>query len=155
MTLAIILVALMVGIMGYIRLSPPDVARWHVALGEAVRSDGVQVLPGGARATVMFADQTAGQVLARLDAIALATPRTRRIAGSPESGLITWETRSAFWGFPDYTTAAATATAQGATLDLLARLRFGRDDFGVNAARLTAWLHLLRADSAAAAGISP
>jgi hypothetical protein len=53
---------------------------------------------------VQGADRAA---LARLDEIALATPRTTRLAGSPDEGRITWITRSALWGFPDYTTAQA------------------------------------------------
>ncbi len=74
-------------------------------------------------------------LLARLDAVALATPRTRRLAGSVEEGRITWETRSALWGFPDYTTAEVREDG----LYLQARLRFGREDMGVNAARLRDW----------------
>ena len=53
------------------------------------------------------AERSPEDVLARLDAIALQTPRTMRLDGSPEDGLITWVTRSAVFGFPDYTTAAA------------------------------------------------
>ena len=44
--------------------------------------------------------------LAALDAVAMAWPRTERLAGGPEEGRITWVTRSALVGFPDYTTAA-------------------------------------------------
>ena len=72
--------------------------------------------------------------------IATATPRTHRLAGSPEAGRITWITRSRLWGFPDYTTAQVTQTPTGPRLDIHARLRFGRSDMGVNAARLHAWL---------------
>jgi hypothetical protein len=79
-------------------------------------------------------------LLARLDAVALATPRTTRLAGSVSEGRITWVTRSAVWGFPDYTTAEARADG----LYLQARLRFGREDMGVNAARLRDWLARLQ-----------
>ena len=82
-------------------------------------------------------------LLARLDATAIATPRTHRIAGTPDEGRITWETRSLLIGYPDYTTAQVTGTAAGTRLDILARSRFGASDFGVNAARLTAWLGAL------------
>jgi len=74
--------------------------------------------------------------LARLDAIAMASPRTRRLAGSPAEGRITWISRSRLWGFPDYTTAEATP----GRLVIHARQRFGSDDWGVNAARLQDWL---------------
>jgi uncharacterized protein (DUF1499 family) len=79
-------------------------------------------------------------MLARLAAIAEATPRTRLLAGSVASGRITWITRSAVFGFPDYTTAGLAA---GPKLCLHARLRFGRDDFGVNEARLRRWIDAL------------
>lgn len=142
------MLSVMAGAMLYIRLAPVDVARWHLAPAAGSPTVGVQTGPQGARLVVEFEAATAAEVLARLDSFAMITPRTRRIAGSAESGLITWESRSAFWGFPDYTTAAATDGAGGATLRILARQRFGSQDFGVNAARLTAWLHLLRGDSA-------
>lgn len=121
----------------YIRLAPSDPARWHVdpATGQSGE---------GSHAQRQSSPLAPEQLLARLDAIALATPRTMRLAGSPESGRITWITRSRFWGFPDYTTAAATPAASGGSdLVLFARLRFGRADFGVNARRATLWLSRL------------
>lgn len=146
MSLAILTLMLMAGLMAYVRFAPTDAALWQVPPATVVpnsyptgATDGPQPMPGGAYAALVFPKLTGPEVLARLDAIALATPRTRRLAGSPEAGLITWETRSAFWGFPDYTTAQAIASDSGSRLYLVARLRFGRDDFGVNAARLIAW----------------
>jgi uncharacterized protein (DUF1499 family) len=78
--------------------------------------------------------------LARLAGIAESSPRTIRIAGSPEEGRITWVSRSALWGFPDYITAEARTEGEQTRLDMLSRLRFGREDMGVNAARLRDWL---------------
>jgi uncharacterized protein (DUF1499 family) len=80
------------------------------------------------------------EALSQLDAIAMATARTTRLSGSPDEGRITWITRSALWGFPDYTTAEAVPDATGSRLTVHARLRFGRSDLGVNAARLRDWL---------------
>lgn len=155
MTLAIVLLALMAGVMGFIRLAPVDVARWHqVPVGGDQPMDAVQRVPGGGALVTVFKATTGSEVLARLDAIAQTTPHTRRIAGAPETGLITWETRSAFWGFPDYTTAEAKDGPAGVTLRLFARQRFGSVDFGVNAARLTDWLQLLRATSGPVNSIS-
>ena len=75
-------------------------------------------------------------MLGKLEARALATPRTRLIAGSAEEGLLTFQTRSLLWGFPDYTTASVT----DGTLVIYGRLRFGRSDIGVNKARILGWL---------------
>ncbi len=127
-------------LMAYIRLAPSDAARWHIALNPrpakiAATSAQMVVLCGGAYVDLPFADG----LLARLDAIAMDTPRTQRLAGSVQEGRITWITRSALWGFPDYTTAEL--GPQGVTI--YARLRFGGGDHGVNGARLRAWLDAL------------
>ncbi|NCO86284.1 MAG: DUF1499 domain-containing protein [Rhodobacterales bacterium] len=125
-----------------VRLSPLDVARWHVApvVVEGSPADTVVAQRGGATLLLSSAMGTPEAVLARLDTIALATPRTIRIAGSVEEGRITWQTRSLIWGFPDYTT----AEMRDDGLYLWARQRLGTEDLGVNAARLNAWLAALR-----------
>jgi uncharacterized protein (DUF1499 family) len=79
--------------------------------------------------------------LARLDVVARDTTRTLVLAGSVEEGMITYVTRSAVIGFPDYTT----VQQDGDQLKVYARLRFGRSDFGVNHARVNRWLDALQA----------
>lgn len=145
MVLAACLAALLAAAMAWVRLAPSDPARWHVELARAAAPgpgpciEKIETGKGFARASCIVA-QSPASVLQALDAIALATPRTARLAGSPQDGRITWITRSRLWGFPDYTTAQAVETAEGTQLDLLARLRFGRGDMGVNGARLRNWL---------------
>lgn len=146
-----VLLLLLIGGLGWIRLAPDDPARWHLgskahalgmedpgstscatalaALGDANPAQVGCVLPG-----------TPDQVLARLDAIALSSPRTTRLAGSPEKGIITWVQRSRLMGYPDYITAEADAVPGGTRLDVLSRQRYGQGDMGVNAARLKDWL---------------
>lgn len=125
--------AALVAFAGYVRLAPSDPSRWHVA----VAADGPvgSVIPGMGQATLRL-EGDGPALLARLDAVALASPRTTRLAGSVAEGRITWVSRSALWGFPDY----VTAEARGDGLLVLARLRFGSSDMGVNAARLGDWL---------------
>ena len=131
-----------------IRLAPSDPAVWNVPV-----ADGTAAIPGpcagqvrqvakGARATCLLPG-TPAQVLARLDAIALAAPRTQALAGRPDQGRITWVARTLIMGFPDYITAEATRTADGTRLDLYSRQRYGNGDWGVNAARLKVWLATL------------
>ena len=135
-----LILAAVLGLGAYVRLAPSDPARWHVAPPPAATPDcSVVAGEGDARATCARPDAPL-QLLARLDEIAMATPRTIRLAGSPEEGRITWITRSALWGFPDFTTAEAAPDATGTRLTLHARLRLGRSDMGVNAARLRDWL---------------
>jgi Protein of unknown function (DUF1499) len=133
------------GLAGWIRLAPDDPTRWHVALDHAGApkpgpcAEAVRGFSRGARAACLVeADPQA--LLTRLDLIALATPRTNRLAGAPGEGRMTWVSRSLLLGFPDYITAEARHTPKGTRLDILSRQRYGNGDWGVNAARLRAWL---------------
>lgn len=125
-------VGLVVLLGAYVRLAPSDPAQWHVVpVGDANRD-----MQGG----VIRLVETGPDGLARLDAIARATPRTTVLAGSVEEGMVTYVTRTRVVGFPDYTT----ARQDGATLRIHGRLRFGRSDFGVNRNRVDAWLAALQ-----------
>lgn len=112
----------------YVRLAPTNTARWH-QMPEAITDQG---LSGGA-VRVIAADEN---TLERLDAIIRDTPRTHVLAGKTSEGMITYVTRSAVFGFPDYTTLRR-ADDQ---LEIYGRLRFGKSDLGVNAARIDGWL---------------
>ena len=117
-----------VAISAYVRLAPTDPERWHSLPAAMTNRD----TDGGAMRVV-----GAGQDgLTRLDQIIRATPRTRVLAGSVEEGMITYVSRSRVFGFPDYTT----VRQAGPQLELYGRLRFGRSDIGVNAARIDGWL---------------
>jgi Protein of unknown function (DUF1499) len=133
--LGILVLLGVVGLMAYVRLAPMDVAAWDLALSPRPAVLGrpsaeVVALPNAAYVDV------AGMDLAELAARVQIWPRTQVLAGSAEAGRITWVTRTAFWGFPDVTT----AEAGPAGLVIYARARFGTHDYGVNAARLRAWL---------------
>ncbi len=135
-TLLALLLLAVAGFALYVRLAPSDASRWHTDPSRTDTSaqgwNEVAIQTGGARVRIPAADG----VLARLDAIAMATPNTTRLAGSAAEGRITWVTRSALWGFPDYITAQSNPDG----VYIHARLRFGKSDLGVNAARLNNWL---------------
>lgn len=138
-------VLLVGGMAAWVRLAPSDPGRWHAdpaAPGFTPGENWTVFCPAPDSRTYVETDDPVS-LLARLDAIALATPHTRRLAGSPEDGRITWITRSALMGYPDYTTAAMLREQDGFRLCLFARQRFGLRDFGVNAARVGAWLQEL------------
>lgn len=129
----LLLLAPVVTVAALVRLAHSDPARWHRMPGRVADKDFasgvIRVVPAGPDG------------LARLDAVARAWPRTRVLAGSVGEGMITYVTRSAFWGFPDYTTIRLDGAAEtGTRLEIYARSRFGRRDFGVNAGRVAAWL---------------
>jgi len=119
--------------LAYIRLAPTPVTKWHRSpdvLKDTVLANGIQKrIPIG----------KAG--LRRIDRIAEADPRTERLAGSVEQGLVTYVTRSRLIGFPDYTT----VMQAGEDLVIYARSRFGRRDFGANSERVSRWLNALAA----------
>ncbi|MEP3296317.1 MAG: DUF1499 domain-containing protein [Pseudoruegeria sp.] len=123
----------------YVRFSPSEEARWHRDPQQANDPGlgGILLLPGQGAPTGNLSD---------LDEIAMHTPRTKQFGGSVQKGMITYVTRSAFWGFPDYTTVLALPQPDGTSVLVFhGRLRFGRKDFGVNKARVTGWIKALKA----------
>lgn len=138
------LLAALVAFAAYVRLAPSDPGRWHVSPSlygwdHDGPWDQVVAMEGAASLRLSPSLGAPDALLDRLDAVALSTPRTVRLAGGLDEGRITWVTRSALWGFPDYTTAEVRPDG----LYIHARLRFGRGDMGVNAARLQSWLAAL------------
>ncbi|MGB0440190.1 MAG: DUF1499 domain-containing protein, partial [Paracoccaceae bacterium] len=77
-----------------VRLLPTDPDRWH----QPVEAIADKNFASGAVRVLAAHDGD----LARIDAIALAHPRTRRIAGNVEEGRITYVTRTRWIGFPDF-----------------------------------------------------
>jgi len=137
LTVVIIAIMLLVLVgMASVRFATIDPAAWHQRpVGNA---PGDRSETGGFLA-VRQMTASPEQVLKGLEVAALATPRTTLIAGSVAEGMMTFQTRSAFWGFPDYTT----ITVEGDLLIIYGRLRFGRSDLGVNRARIIAWLQTI------------
>lgn len=136
---SLLVLALVAGFAAYVRLAPSDPARWHVSPRADVPWGEVAAEWASATLRLPLESGDPRALLARLDAVALATPRTQRLAGGVDEGRITWVSRSLLWGFPDYTTAEVQADG----LYIFARLRFGGGDSGVNAARLREWLSRL------------
>ena len=126
--LATFLLVLILAGLAFIRLAPSDPARWHQMPESVTDRD----LDGGAMRRVE------GE-LESLDAVIRDTPRTRVLSGSPDQGMITYVSRSRVFGFPDYTT----VRQSGDMLEIYGRLRFGKSDLGVNAARIDGWLDRL------------
>ncbi len=133
MTYIWIIVALFLAALAYVRFAPSDPAVWHVQPNVVADKDFGN---GATRQVDVGADG-----LRRLAAVAADDPRTTTLAGSIQDGMITFVTRTRTIGFPDYTT----AYQDGETLKILGRSRFGRKDFGVNAARLERWIAALAA----------
>lgn len=125
------LLALVVVAMLFVRLAPFDSKRWHKSLEDpkdkSFAAGVVRVIPNGAP---QFPD-----LVALMD----ATPRTKLKAGDVENGIVTYQTRTLYWGFPDY----STVWTDNGNLVIYARLRFGRGDYGVNEKRVEKWIAAL------------
>jgi uncharacterized protein (DUF1499 family) len=119
-----ILICIIVAFAAYVRFAPLAAERWHISISATEDKD----MKGGAIRIVPSKSDT----MAMLDSALKKLPRTSLLAGSATQGHVTYVTRSKWMGFPDYTT----LEQSGDTIKMFARLRFGRQDLGVNAARL-------------------
>jgi len=128
----------------YVRVAPHDATAQHLVPPIGATPDAPVIL-GGSAVIVQVFTAPPSEILAQLNSIALATPRTRVLAGSIKEGMITYITRSRVFGFPDYTTLHVTVDAQGSRATVYGRLRFGKSDFGVNRARIQGWLGAVEA----------
>jgi len=138
-----ILLALVAGFAFYVRIAPADPARWHVDPRQVVfdpHGGGWLMRDGPADAPAPVFATTPEAALVAFDRVARAQPRVSVLAGSVESLHITYIARSRIWHFPDYVSVVAYPQAGGAALAIWSRQRFGSSDFGVNRARVTAWL---------------
>lgn len=139
------LAAVFVAAAVWVRIAPHDVTRWHVdpaTVGETKRLNDFRVAPeGGDRASPVY-DMSPDALMARFHQVAMGAPRTTLLADS--GGYATYVTRSKVVGYPDYMSVrAAPAEGGGAQLHIWSRARFGLRDFGVNEARVSAWLDRL------------
>jgi uncharacterized protein (DUF1499 family) len=129
--LVIVIALAAVALAVYARVIPSDPAYWNVMPTKP------RDIPE-ARAALRQVDAPEDG-LVRLDQIIRATPRTTVLAGSVEEGMITYITRTAVFGFPDYTT----VRQDGPQITIYGRARLGYSDLGVNAKRIDGWLALL------------
>lgn len=119
---------LLLAVSAYVRLAPVTSPKISKSYAEDT------TLAGGYVAVRPFTGD-AQAVLARVEDIAMKTPRTTRLAGVP----MTFVTRSRGFGFPDVTQ----VRAEGGRLTIYAHLVYGKADLGVNKARVLAWLDAL------------
>lgn len=137
------------------RLLPDDPARWHVdpllAARTGAPNDYLVAPPDVAAAEPDRISDTYAmppdELMERLDSIALAEPRTGRIAGGTGELSATYVQRSRLFGFPDYVSVRAVEAPGGSALAVWSRSRFGHSDLGVNRERVERWLAALDRDA--------
>jgi len=83
--------------------------------------------------------------------MASAEPRVRLVSAEKDRRHLVFIQRSFFFRFPDVITVEFLPTSKGgSTIAVLSRSRYGESDFGVNAARVDAWIGKLKAVTAPA-----
>ena len=150
-SLGLLLAVAAVGALVYVRAAPSG-PRWHVDPAVDGRSGpGRWLLADGGDAPALRLPVPPGEALATFDAVALAQG-AERLVWTPEEGRATYVVRSRVLGFPDYVSVSVAPEGTDARLSAYSRLRFGRDDLGVNRARLEDWTGPLAPD---AGGLTP
>jgi len=122
---------------GYVRFAPYDAARWHVAssrnaIGDYSGMNTFEAVRGMSAAPV--------DILRALETVILNDPRTQMMSGQVEDGIVTYQTRSRLFGYPDYTTVSVIDTQAGPLLSIHGRARFGKSDINQNAKRIKRWI---------------
>jgi hypothetical protein len=133
--------AVLLGGMAWVRLAPLDPADWHLdpeLVAPRTSPNEYRHPPAGTAPDVWATDPVT--LADRMIDAALAEPRTRVMAGGPETGLVTLVQRSALFGFPDVITIETAPVQGGAALTVWSRSVYGYGDQGVNAARVARWL---------------
>ncbi len=143
-TTVLVILVLVSGLV-YVRLAPDDIAMMHVLPPVGAATPDNPVL---SRNGVLFAEDfqsPPAKLMEMVEKVANDTPRTQLVGGKSGDDFLTFVTRSLVFGFPDYTTVRAVPMGKGTRLIIMARLRYGQSDFGVNEARVRAWLKDLKA----------
>ena len=145
--LALLFVAAMAIALVYARLAPSDPATWNIDPTDPAIKPGPKgyLLRANGDAPAPVFDAAPGILLEVLEDIALMSPGTERLAGDPLRRQITFLSRSAVLGLPDYTTVQAVAIGARTSLVIYARSRFLPVGKSAHRARVDSWLTALGA----------
>ncbi len=128
----------------YVRLAPDNPAEIHLMPPAGASVDQPVIGPGSALFVAEF-NLPPQDLWSHIQQLALNTPRTKQLAGSPEEGMVSYVSRSFLFGFPDDITVLVQPDEAGSRVVMFSRSRFGYSDFGTNEARLRDWLAALTA----------
>lgn len=146
--IAVVLAVVVLAVLGgalFFRVVPMPAARWHVSPADVIPPTRPNYeLRRGADAP--FLPAPPGVIAARLADLA-RSERAEQIAGSPDTGHVTYVARSALMGFPDAISVSLIPEGEGTRVEIFSRSRFGYSDLGVNAARVARWIAALAAQS--------
>jgi len=133
-----------IGLMAYVRLAPSDPVYWHQDPETAVSTGKPnEYRLVGDQAPVF--EMAAPDLAALVDEFIAAQVYVTRLAGHPETLMMTYIQRSMSMGYPDYITVKIIPMdGEKSKLEILSRSRFGHSDLGVNKRRVDHWVVLIR-----------
>lgn len=121
----------------YVRFAPNDVAEVHRdPVSEGASGQNMAVL---APPDAPVYDVTPERLFALLEGVVIDTPRVEKVAEGPDPLHASYISRTPLMGYPDYVSLRVISVEGGASFAIWSRSRFGRSDFGLNAARIERW----------------
>jgi uncharacterized protein (DUF1499 family) len=146
-----VVLAGLVGSIGFVRSLGHDAGQWHVdprTAPDPSTPNWYRMSPDGENTAPVFSVSPA-DLSDAFDRMVSKQPRTELLQDDRSSGgPVTWVQRSALFGFPDYVSVQflPAGDGTGSTLAIFSRARLGQSDLGVNEKRVTAWLSALEAE---------
>lgn len=131
----------------YVRIAGHDPKRWHVdpVTAQKPSKPNSFFLRENAKMKSDIYKMTSSELGAAFDKIAMAAPRTERLAGSNAEGWTTYVSRTKLMRYPDYISVRFLDVEGGSKLAVFSRSRYGYGDRGVNKARVLGWIKRLNA----------
>lgn len=137
--IAIVVFSIVFGSM-YVRLAPVDLSNIHVPAQE--RAPGNYTDKGGFTAARVIT-KSPEDMMAAINRVILKTPRTERVAGDIGTEVMTYRSRSAIIGFPDFATVSFVRNSDHSLMIIKSGLVYGIMDGGVNERRVKQWIEQL------------
>ena len=141
-----IILAVIVAMVLWVRVAPSDANEWHAdpeTVDKNARPNQFLMRDGQDADSLVF-DMDPATLAAKFNEIALSQPKVTVLAGSADTGHVTYLQRTNLMAYPDYISVKIAAKEGGKSrLIIYSRSRFGRSDLGVNKARIKAWVAAL------------
>ncbi len=136
--ITIFLLAAVMAAAVYFRFASMPAEIWHVdpATANLPNTPNAELRQGQGAPVVALPPASVAEGLAQVAEVEGAT----QIAGDLTEGFATYVQRTRLMGYPDAISIRLTPVDEGTRVEIFSRSRFGRSDFGVNAARVDRWL---------------
>ncbi len=137
-----IILALIIGLILWVRVAPSDANQWHVdpeTVEKGARPNQFLMRDGQDANSLVF-DMPPAELAANFNDVALSKPNVVVLDGDAKDLFVTYMQRTKLMAYPDYISVKVTPEEGGKSrLFVYSRSRFGRSDLGVNKARIQDW----------------